>query len=149
MQDANFELDYEDLVMLDSEDLAEVGILEAYDKLLPKLGEYLESPRSIKELLSNGNAEYSVESGGKIYEIYSPSIPEVDRWGNATFSFFKIINDQLKDQAYKFYAFNSGNDLSGMFLTEDQYKQAISSISTKTDWPYIPTLEKEWYGQQH
>ena len=56
---------------------------------------------------------------------------------------------QLTKSNYGFYAINSGNDLCGMFLTKEQYKQAISSIKNKTDWPYVPTQNKPWYGQPH
>ena len=43
----------------------------------------------------------------------------------------------------------SGNDLFGMFLTPAEATAAQKSLPNKSDWPYIPKDEDEWYGQYH
>ncbi len=62
-----------------------------------------------------------------------------NNWGNATFALFDIVNRQLEDTPYRFYAIYGGNDLSGMFLTEEACDEAILSLPRKMDWPYLPT----------
>jgi hypothetical protein len=144
-----FHLDYDQLIYLDAENLAEQGILEAYNELKPKLSTLFSSLSEIEEHIESDTGAYSVKSMGKKYDIYGPKLNEGEgqSWGRATVSFFEIINLQLKGSGVKFYAINGGNDLGGMFLTDGEYKAAIESIETKTDWPYIPKLEHPWYGQ--
>jgi hypothetical protein len=83
--------------------------------------------------------------------IYSPAMPEKEgwSWGRATHALFKIINDQLTNSDYRFYAINGGNELGGMFLTHGECEEARKSLRRKEDWPYLPTLEDPWYGQLH
>lgn len=142
-------LDYEQLILLDAETLAETGIKEAYARVLPSLKKYGLQPGPIEELINNDAPTYAVRAGGKRYEIYSAKSLEAQSWGNATFALFSIVNRQLANHSHKFYAFNSGNDLGGMFLSEAQYQAAIRSIKRKSDWPYIPTQVRPWYGQPH
>ena len=140
---------YDEMILLDAENLAETGIKEGFQQVLVSLKKHVSEPVGVKELINNKLPSYSVKSMGVVYEIYSPKTPENESWGNATFALFSIVNQQLKNSNYRFYAFYSGNDLGGMFLTEKQYKQAISSIKNKIHWPYIPTQSKPWYGQPH
>jgi hypothetical protein len=62
---------------------------------------------------------------------------------------FTIINDQLTESKFRFYAIHGGNVLGGMFLTCDEAAAARTSLSRKRDWPFIPTDEPPWYGQHH
>lgn len=142
-------LNYDEMILLDAENLAETGIKEGFQQVLGSLKKHVSEPERVEELINNKLPSYSVKSMGVTYEIYSPKTPENESWGNATFALFSIVNQQLKNSNYRFYAINSGNDLGGMFLTEIQYKHAISSLKNKTDWPYIPTQIKPWYGQPH
>ncbi len=47
----SLELDYDELVHLDAEDLAETGIKKAYDELLPQLGKYVSQPARVVEII--------------------------------------------------------------------------------------------------
>jgi hypothetical protein len=148
---SSFRLDYNKMVILDAEDLAETGIKAAYGKLKPLLKLHVKKPEQITEKFNRDLPSYSVICAGTIYDIYSPALLSVhgESWARATFVFFTIINNQLKGAPVKFYAINGGNDLGGMFLTEQQVFAAKKSLKNKADWPYIPTLEHPWYGQYH
>ena len=142
-------LDYDQLIHLDAEALAEGGIKEAYAKVLPALRKHVKSPAAIEEINDPGTPRYMVVSNGVQYEIYGPGVSEKHSWGNATFALFSVVNRQLHSSNYRFYAVNRGNDLGGMFLTESQVKAAVASINRKSDWPYIPTKDHPWFGQHH
>ena len=144
-------LNYNDLIPLDAEDLAECGIRNAYERLLPSLREYLREPAQLEEIIDNDLPIYSVKSCGKEYRIYVPDLDEANdySWGRATYAFFSIVNDQLNESPYRFYAINGGNDLAGMYLTEEQALDARKILSNKTDWPYLPTDTPPGYGQHH
>ena len=58
------ELDYDRMVILDAESLAEAGIGEAYQALLPKLREFVEQPAEVEELEDSDRPSYSVRSQG-------------------------------------------------------------------------------------
>jgi hypothetical protein len=147
----SFVLDYDRLFLLDAEDLAETGIREAYESLLPELRKYVPQPAQIDEVIDNDTPKYSVRCGTKEYVIYGPEPGNEsgNSWGRATFVFFRIVNDQLAGSEYRFYAINGGNDLGGMFLTPAQARAAQDSLPYRRDWPYLPTDEPPWYGQPH
>jgi hypothetical protein len=147
----SFNLNYEDMISLDAEDLAETGIGEAYDSMLPKLRKYVPHPAQIEEVIDNDVPRYSVKCGSKEFVIYEPELDDQrgNSWGKATYAFFAIVNNQLADSAYRFYAINGGNDLAGMFLTPAQAQAARKTLPRKNDWPYLPTDEPPWYGQFH
>ena len=147
----SFNLDYDELVHLDAEDLAETGIGEAYESLLPKLRQYVQQPARIEELVDNDAPRYSVKCGARQFIIYAPALNDEagNSWGRATFAFFTIVNDQLASTSYRLYAINGGNDLGGMFLTPAQADAAKKTLPNKTDWPYLPKDEHPWYGQHH
>lgn len=113
-------LDYDRMVLLDAEDLAEAGIKGAYEELKPILRTYVAEPAELVEITEDSQPSYSVSCSGVTYDIYSPALPdsEGESWARATYAFFTIINHQLKESVVKFYAINGGNDLGGMFLTE-------------------------------
>ncbi|MDX1996342.1 MAG: hypothetical protein SF066_01380 [Thermoanaerobaculia bacterium] len=147
----DLKLDYEQMVLLDAESLAEVGIGEAYEELLPKLSELVSQPATIEELENSDTPSYAVRSQGQEYLIYGPDLPDSEgqSWGRATHAFFSIVNTQLETSSDKFYAINAANDLGGMFLTEEECEAARRSLPRREDWPYIPTGEAPWFGQFH
>jgi hypothetical protein len=55
-------LDYDQLIHLDAENLAEAGVREAYDALLPELSQYVQAPTQIAESIDNATPSYSVRS---------------------------------------------------------------------------------------
>jgi len=146
-----FRLDYEKMILLDAETLAESGIKEAYQSVLKILRQYVSEPVQVQEVVDNEAPRYVVRCGDQEYVIYSPELPdnEGQSWGRAAHAFFKIVNDQLTKSQYRLYAINGGNDLAGMFLTQSECEVARKSLSRKEDWPYLPTPEHPWYGQYH
>lgn len=146
-----FSLDYDQLIILDAEALAETGIGEAYERLWPKLRQFTPQPALIEEVIDNDNPAYSVRYGDKEYAIYGSNLDEEQEssWGRATVAFFSIVNEQLIGTAYRFYAINGGNDLGGMFLTMDQAQESRATLPRPQDWPYFPLEEPPWYGQHH
>ena len=146
-----FELNYNDMIFLDAEDLAEQGIAEAYQALLPQLRQFVDDPAEIEEVFDPDLPSYSVRALDEEYRIFAPDLEykEGQDWGRATYAFFTIVNRQLSGSDHQFFAINGGNDLGGMFLTRDEYAAAIESLENKTDWPYSPTEDHPWYGQHH
>lgn len=146
-------LNWDAMIHLDAEDLAEEGIAEHYvQDVLPTLRQYVAQPLEVSEQLDNDAAIYNVSAGGQQYAISSPQISEADSWGRATWAFFDIVNRQFSASDYRFYAFYNGNDLCGMFLTRQAYQHyvdGLSRMSRKTEIPYIPTAQAPWYGQPH
>lgn len=144
-------IDYDKLVLLDAEALAEAGIKEAYEALLPELKRYVPNPAKVEERLDADQPRYSVVAAGTEYVVYAPGLvdDEGQSWGRATWAFFDIVNRQLTDSQYRFYAINGGNDLGGMFLTTAEVGEFKNSLGKKSDWPYLPTQKHPWYGQEH
>ena len=147
----DFALDYEKLIHLDAEELAERGLRRAYVSILPQLRHHVPEPADVSEIIEPSAQTYFVKSQGVEYLIYSPKSPcdEGQIWGRATQALFKIVNDQLAESEYRLFAINGGNDLGGMFLTQAEVDTARRSLPRKEDWPYLPTLEDPWYGQPH
>lgn len=143
-----FTLDYDRWIHLDAENLAETGIGEAYESLLPELRKYLQQPGTIEESIDPDTSRYAVKCGTREFVICGPEV-DGNSWGRAAVAFFTIVNDQLANSEYRFYAINSGNDLGGMFLTPAEARDAQQGLPNKTDWPYLPVDEPEWYGQYH
>jgi hypothetical protein len=146
-----FKLNYDELIILDAEDLAETGIKEAYEAIKHRLGQYVAEPAEIEELADPDVPSYTIKCRGVEYPIYSPDLDDEQggSWARATFAFFKIVNDQLTRLDHRLYAINGGNELSGMFLTKSECEAARRALPHKTDWPYLPTLDDPWYGQPH
>jgi len=103
-----FRLDYDKMLFLDAEDLAESGIKEAYQSILKVLGRYVPEPAQVHEVVDNDAPSYVVRCADREYVIYSPALPEEEGqgWGTATHAFFKIVNDQLTESEYRLYAIN-------------------------------------------
>lgn len=146
-----FTLNYEDAISLDAEFLAEGGIAEEYESLLPELRKFVTNPAKIDEERNDDTPSYSVRSGSAVFEIYSPKLDaeEGNSWGRATVALFSIVNAQMKDSSHRFFAINGGNDLFGIFLTPAKAKESQKSLANKSDWPYIPKDEVPYYGQYH
>lgn len=146
-----FTLDYDKMLLLDAEDLAEGGILRAYQSIRKTLSQYIAEPAQIQEVVDDDQPSYIVRHGEQEYAIYSPALPddEGQSWGRAAHAFFKIVNDQLSQSEHRLYAINGGNDLGGMFLTQAECQSARKSLPREEDWPYQLTLEHPWYGQCH
>lgn len=144
-------LDYERMVHLDAESLAEQGMVDAYQRLLPELSRFVEHPAQLSELLDVDVPTYKIRCGEQEYLIYSAEEPstETESWGRATYFFFLVVNSQLTGTGVQFYAINGGNDLGGLFLSPEQAISAQSVLARETDWPYIPELCAPWYGQSH
>lgn len=142
-------LDYGQMIKLDAEDLAEQGIKDAYERLLPQLRKHVRAPAEVEEVIDDKLGAYLVRSGGRELVVYSPAVPDSQRqsWGRAAYVLFTLVNEQLAAAPVRFFALNGGNDLGGMFLTPGQAKAAHTSLRDKSSWPYIPTLEHPYYGQ--
>jgi hypothetical protein len=144
-------LDYEKMILLDAEELAEQGIAEAYQRLLPDLSRYIAHPADLTEIVDSKVPSYRIRCDGQEYLVYSAEEPgtETEGWGRATYVFFLIVNRQLVGTGVQLYAINAGNDLGALFLEPEDAKSVQSALPKKTDWPYIPTLDDAWYGQFH
>src|SRR5262245_5760802 len=136
------------MIILDAEDLAEGGIKAAYDSLLPKLRQYVAEPWEIVEQIDDEAPRYSVVAGGQEYVVYEPGSEE-ESWGKAAVIFFTSVNGQLGRAGHRLYAINGGNDMGGLFLSPKDAEEARKSLSSPTDWPYIPVNSAPWYGQFH
>ena len=77
-----FTLNYDNMLFLDAEDLAEAGIKKAYDSLARDLGRYISPPAEVREVVDNDAPSYVVRCGDQEYLIYSPEVPrdEGQRW---------------------------------------------------------------------
>ena len=139
-------LDYSQVVHLDAEDLAEQGILSAYEQLLPHLKRYVSSPIEVTEEIDNDAATYSVAAAGNKYEIWERGAKNSDGWERATVAFFEIVNANLGSSEHRFYALYGSNDLSGLFLTEEEFAAARRAIKKRSDWPWVPVNEPPHYG---
>lgn len=142
------ELNYDEMIPLDAEALAETGVKAAYERLLPALRKYVASPAEVSELIDHDVPSYAVTCMGTKYPIYDQGDQD-ESWGRATFALFDIVNRQLATAPRRLFAINGGNDLGGMFLTPAEAEAAKKSLPRKTDWPYLPDAKQPAYGQYH
>lgn len=143
-------LDYDAAFYLDAENLAELGIKEAYDDLRPTLHKYISDSYEIIEHFDNSSGRYWVQAEDQTFEIFESASSDVgNAWGLATVALFSIINKQLLDEDIRFYALYGGNDLYGIFLTEQQALEARRFHKDKKNWPYLPVSQYPWFGQPH
>lgn len=105
-------------------------------------------PEPIEEITDPDIPSYAVSHRGKVYPVYTPDLDK-SNWGLGTFALFAIVNSQLEASTTRFYAVNGGNELAGIFMTEEEFTDAKASLANKIDWPYIPSDEHPWYGQQY
>ena len=142
-------IDYDAALMLDAEELAEQGVAAAYEGLSTELTELGIEPASVSENVDADAGSYTVQFGGTNYPIAGPSIPASHSWGLATYALFEIVNRQLAGHRLALYAINGGNDLFGIFMTPTQAERARGALPRKSDWPYVPTPEPDWFGLYH
>lgn len=142
------ELDYDLVIPLDAEALAETGIQSAYQQLLPVLRKHIASPAPVAERIDSETPSYSVVCQGVTYHIYGPGDHE-HSWGKAAFALFDIVNRQLVHTRYRLFAISGGHELGGMLLTIEEAEAARKSLESKSDWPYLPTAADPWYGMYH
>lgn len=141
-------LDYEQLVTLDAENLAEQGILTAYKELSARLEQYGPSPLEVTEVIDYDGLGYAVYADERQYVIWEVKDGEHnnDGWERATVAFFQIVNARLSYSSHRFYALNGGNDLFGIFLTEEEFAAARKAIPKRSDWPWMPDNKQPHYG---
>jgi hypothetical protein len=135
----------DDVVLLDAEELAEGGILEAYEQLHPQLRQYEAIEIDIAEEIDDDGSAYTVFADGKRYDIHGEGATE-DAWVLATIAFFEIVNAALAQASHRFYALYGGNDLAGVFLTAQQYEAAWNSIAQPAHRPWIPLHRAPDFG---
>jgi hypothetical protein len=138
----------DDVVLLDAEELAEGGILEAYEQLHPQLRQYTSEEVDIAEEVDADGAAYTVFADEKRYDIRGERVKE-DPWVLATIAFFEIVNAGLAHATHRFYALYAlyaGNDLAGVFLTEAQFQAAWQSIARPFERPWVPVNRAPGYG---
>ena len=111
----------------------------------------MDEPIQVEETLGEETGSYSIRYAEVELVIFSPELPDSggEHWGRATAAFFSLVNSQLTSSPVRFYAFNNGNDLSGMFLEPAKAEEARQGLKRRTDWPYIPDSTPPWYGQFH
>lgn len=138
-------LDYDEMLMLDAEDLAEGGVLRAYEELQPELKKFVETPEPVTETLENDVGRYVVHFRGEDFPIYGPGDHD-DSWIRGTVALFQILNAQLEGSEISFYAMYGGNDLGGFFLKPETAEAARAAISKRSYWPWLPDPSAPNYG---
>jgi hypothetical protein len=147
--DESGEIDYDLALTLDAEDLAEQGILEAYQQIAPRLAEYGVAAGPVIENDDSLANHYSVDFDGHRYVVYGPGVAVESARGLAAHALFDIVNRQLASTDVRFYAINGGNDLFGIFMTPEQAERARHALPRMSDWPYLPVPEPPWFGMFH
>ena len=91
-------LDYEQLVTLDAESLAEQGILSAYTELSAQLERYSPLPLEVREVIDDDGLGYSVYGGDQKYVVWEviDGVQNQDGWERATVAFFQIVKCQVE-----------------------------------------------------
>lgn len=135
-------------MQLDAEELAELGMAGIYETVQPRMRALGARPEQLVETIDERQGTYAIGFRGRTYPILTGNADEATARGTATVVFFEIVNLQMAATPYRFYALNADNDLAGVFLTAEEYRQA-SSRGRSEDRPYIPTLTPPWFGQQH
>ncbi len=144
-------IDYETVIHLDAEFLAETGMAQAYEGLQKQSGDLGVRWAPMREMWDgqekgyDGGENYRVEVNGKVYPVFG-SRPNDDYWAMATATFFDVVNSQLSERPFKFYALYAGNDLHAVRLTPEQFERA--KLYHKQPWnrPYIPNYTPPNYG---
>ncbi|RQP25036.1 hypothetical protein [Piscinibacter terrae] len=139
-------LNYDQFIHLDAEDLAEQGIAAAYRELTPQLLQYTRSPIEVTEEIDSDSGSYAVRAAELRFPIWGRGTSNRDGWQRATVAFFALVNANLKNSSHKFYALYGGNDLGGLFLTEEEFAAARQAIKKQSEWPWVPVDEPPHYG---
>ncbi|MDR6213549.1 hypothetical protein [Paracidovorax wautersii] len=139
-------IDYDQLIPLDAERLAEQGIAAAYAEVLPQLQRYAASPLAVHEEVDDDTGAYAVRAGPHRFAVYGPGLDSGEDWARAAVALFALVNANLEGSPYRFYALYGDNDLAGVFLTEEQCAQARRAIASRSSWPYMPVMQPPHYG---
>jgi len=139
-------IDYDQLIPLDAERLAEQGIAAAYAEVLPQLQRYAASPLAVHEEMDDDTGTYAVRAGPHRFAVYGPGLDSGEDWARAAVALFALVNAILEGSPYRFYALYGDNDLAGVFLTEEQCAQARRGIASRCSWPYMPVMQPPHYG---
>ena len=139
-------IDYEQLIPLDAERLAEQGIAAAYAEVLPQLQRYAASPLPVHDEVEGDTGAYAVRAGPHRFAVYGPGLDGGEDWARAAVALFALVNANLEGSPYRFYALYGDNDLAGVFLTEAQCAQARRAIASRSSWPYLPVMQPPHYG---
>jgi hypothetical protein len=144
-------IDYDKVILLDAESLAEMGIAEAYTELIAEAGDLgvdwlpIEEDWDGKEEGYDGGSNYRVTLGGRTDFVYG-NPPSENPWGMATTTFFDIVNRQLVGRPFKFYAINGGNELGAILLTDEEFEAARLYYAGTRDVPYLPNKTPPHHG---
>jgi hypothetical protein len=144
-------IDYDKVILLDAESLAEGGIGEAYAELIAEAGDLgvdwlpIEENWDGKEEGYDGGSNYRVTLGGRTDFVFG-NPPSENPWGMATTTFFDIVNRQLVGRPFKFYALTGGNDLKAVLLTDEEFEAALRYHAGTLDVPYLPNKTPPHHG---
>lgn len=113
---------------------------------MPQLERFAAAPIQVTEDIDSDTAQYAVIAAGERYQIWEAGAKNEDGWERATVAFFQIVNASLAGSKCKFYALYGGNDLSGIFLTTEEFDAARRFIAQRSNWPWMPVSEPPRYG---
>lgn len=137
---------YDEVLNLDAETLAEVGIVQVYDEIEPVIASHGGTPDSFREIVDEQSGSYAIEHRGVVYPVSGGDIGVAQGWGNAAAVFFEIVNRQMEGSEYRFYALDHGNGLQGVFLTDQQFAAARAFHRKGVNVPFVPTREPPMFG---
>lgn len=146
-QDSDYAIALAEAVPLDAEDLAERGIVAAYDRIDPVLAGMGIDPAPIRERADPQSGRYAIEYAGRVTIVSDAGTSAAQAQGNAAALFFEIVNSQLGRTQVRFYAIGHGNDLVGVFLTRAQF-EAARRLAPR-DRPFVPDRAPPWFGMSH
>lgn len=144
-------IDYDKVIHLDAESLAEMGIADAYAELIAGAGDLgvdwlpIEENWDGKEEGYDGGSNYRVTLGGRTDFVFG-NPPSGNPWAMASATFFDIVNRQLVGRPFKFYALLGGNDLQAVLLTDEEFEAAQKYHAGTIDVPYLPNKTPPNYG---
>lgn len=140
---------YSEALELDAERLAELGIVEVYDEIEPVIASHGGKPDSLREIIDKDSGHYAIEHRGIVYLVSGGAIDQYQGWGNAAAVFFEIVNRQMAGSRYRLYALGHGNDMVGVFLTNEQFARAVALYANTKNAPFVPTRDAPWFGLPH
>ncbi len=147
-QETDYETALLEAVPLDAEDLAEQGIVAAYNQIDPVLQSMGVDPAPLNESVDPASGRYSIDYAGRTILVADTGMSEAEAQGNAAALFFEIINGQLGGTGVHFYAVGHGNDLVGVFLSPAAFEAARARLAPR-DRPYVPDRTPPWFGMAH
>jgi hypothetical protein len=133
-QQENQVLDSTPPIPLDAENLAEMGMVAAYDVVA-------EEARKRYGVLFDDFSERTEDETASYFVTFQGCEHHIDSWEKAAMVLFDVVNRQIKHLPVRFYALNGGNDLHGIFLTPGAYDKAWADTDRVQDRPYLPDLD--------